>query len=88
MAGLLQFVLQSSLGRAMRKCPRCERMGQHMELSVIAAVLAGSIGLSAALAYVMLSFVLVRCNVRPSASTARHVDIPDSRVTAFLDVHP
>jgi hypothetical protein len=51
-------------------------------------VLAGSIGLSAAWAYVMLSLVLVRCNVRPSASTPRHVDIPDSRVTAFLDVHP
>jgi hypothetical protein len=45
-----------------------------MELSVIAAVLAGSIGLSAASAYVMLSLVLNRCNVRPGASTPRCSD--------------
>jgi hypothetical protein len=45
---LLQSVLQSSLGSAMRKCPRRERMVNTWKLSVIAAVLAGSIGLSAA----------------------------------------
>ena len=88
MAGLLQSVLQSSLGSAMHKMSTPRAYGEHMELSVIAAVLAGSIGLSAAWAYVMLSLVLFRCNVRPGASTPRRVDIPDSRVTAFLDVHP
>jgi hypothetical protein len=51
-----------------------------MELSVIAAVLAGSIGLSAVWAYVMLSFVLFRCNVRPSASTRRCPDGAASRL--------
>jgi hypothetical protein len=50
-----------------------------MELSVIAAALAGSIGLSAAWAYVMLSLVLFRCNVRqahrpPAVQTTWHQD--------------
>ena len=61
MAGLLQSVLQSSLGSEMRKMSTPRAYGEHMELSVIAAVLAGSIGLSAAWAYVMLSLVLFRC---------------------------
>jgi hypothetical protein len=71
MAGLLQPWLQSSLGSATHKMSTPRAFGEHMELSVIAALLAGSIGLSAAWAYVMLSLVLFRCNVRSGEPSSR-----------------
>jgi hypothetical protein len=65
-ASLLQPIIKQFAGKcATHKCPRRAYGCEQMEFSVIAAMVAASIGLSAACGYVMLSvvFVLVQSSV-------------------------
>ena len=66
MASLLHPITMSSVEKcATHKCPRRAYGSEQMELSVIAVMVAASIGLSAACGYVMLSvvFVLVQSSI-------------------------